>query len=683
MTRKRVVNHAGAAWLAAVAGAWLVAVACRTIQAGPSAAAPPAPAGDALAAAVPAPSLRVGILTDVERVSIGADAGVAVRGRAPGETAVRLRSLPRATFRPGAAAGRIRLLETGDELELATIAPADPAEILQADASPYRGILEVRPAEAGRITVVNTVHLEDYLRGVVPNELSPQAFPRIEALKAQAVAARTYALAHIGDYASKGYDLCATPSCQVYRGAQSELPLTDRAVEETRGIVATWRGRPINAYYTSTCGGHTEDGGPIFDDHAPYLRGVACLPEASSRHTVRTKAAPRRDLPGGPETARDLALLEALGVIDGGEATPARLRGIPTDAEVRAWTAGLQAALHRPACDSPVAGAFARRATFARHLVASVCWTERAERLLAPADTQYLLQVEDAAKLDGDGERQAVALLVHEGLLSPGPDNTLRPDAALTRAEALALLAGVAGTGGAPALAEGELAGLADGELSVLHGETADSHPLDTGVRLFRDLEGVHAGTTELTLSVGDRVVYVERAGLVVYLEAEQSRRGAAADRGSRYYNWEVRLTPADVARTVGRYGSVGRVRDIVPRRLGVSGRVVELGVLGSTGQLDLKGLQVRWGLGLRENLFVVNRETGPHGEVERFVITGKGWGHGVGLCQVGAYGMAQAGSTYEEILKHYYTGISLSHEPREARVDVARSSSRPPGPLL
>ena len=121
-----------------------------------------------------------------------------------------------------------------------------------------------------------------------------------------------------------------------------------------------------------------------------------------------------------------------------------------------------------------------------------------------------------------------------------------------------------------------------------------------------------------------------------------------------------MRLTPADVARAVARYGSVGRVRDIVPKRLGVSGRVVELEVVGSKGQLDLKGLQVRWGLGLRENLFVINRETGPRGEVERFVITGKGWGHGVGLCQVGAFGMAQAGSTFEEILKHYYTGIRL-----------------------
>ena len=64
--------------------------------------------------------------------------------------------------------------------------------------------------------------------------------------------------------------------------------------------------------------------------------------------------------------------------------------------------------------------------------------------------------------------------------------------------------------------------------------------------------------------------------------------------------------------------------------------------------------------LGLRENLFVIDRETDSLGQVERFVISGKGWGHGVGLCQVGSFGMAQAGSTYEQILKHYYSGIRL-----------------------
>ena len=72
----------------------------------------------------------------------------------------------------------------------------------------------------------------------------------------------------------------------------------------------------------------------------------------------------------------------------------------------------------------------------------------------------------------------------------------------------------------------------------------------------------------------------------------------------------------------------------------------------------------MRWGLGLRENLFVIDRESGPWG-VERFVITGKGWGHGVGLCQVGAFGMAQSGSTYDAILRHYYSG-DRPHDDRE-----------------
>ena len=99
---------------------------------------------------------------------------------------------------------------------------------------------------------------------------------------------------------------------------------------------------------------------------------------------------------------------------------------------------------------------------------------------------------------------------------------------------------------------------------------------------------------------------------------------------------------------------------DLLPRRLGISGRVVELAVTGTGGELLLKGLQVRWGLGLRENLFVVDRERDAAGAVERFVFTGKGWGHGVGLCQVGAFGMAQSGSTYEQILQHYYTGVGL-----------------------
>jgi stage II sporulation protein D len=87
---------------------------------------------------------------------------------------------------------------------------------------------------------------------------------------------------------------------------------------------------------------------------------------------------------------------------------------------------------------------------------------------------------------------------------------------------------------------------------------------------------------------------------------------------------------------------------------------VVELVVQGTEGEVVLKGLKIRWALGLRENLFVIDRELGRDGQVRRFVFTGKGWGHGVGLCQVGSAGMAQTGATHEQILKHFYSGISL-----------------------
>jgi stage II sporulation protein D len=115
------------------------------------------------------------------------------------------------------------------------------------------------------------------------------------------------------------------------------------------------------------------------------------------------------------------------------------------------------------------------------------------------------------------------------------------------------------------------------------------------------------------------------------------------------------------VARRLARYGQVGKVRDLVPRQRGVSGRVVELEVRGTEGDLRLWGLRVRRGLGLRENPFAIRREKDEEGDPRPFVLTGRGWGHGVGLCQVGAFDMAHGGASYAEILRHYYTGIGLA----------------------
>ena len=139
----------------------------------------------------------------------------------------------------------------------------------------YRGVAEVRANSAGSLAGINELPMEEYLYGVVPRELGPTVFPELEALKAQAVAARTYALSGLGKRAADGYDLLATTSDQVYGGYEAEHPLSTRAVDETAGIAAVYDGKLITALYSSTSGGFTANNEEAFASApVPYLRGV-------------------------------------------------------------------------------------------------------------------------------------------------------------------------------------------------------------------------------------------------------------------------------------------------------------------------------------------------------------------------------------------------------------------------
>src|SRR6202163_1472499 len=139
-----------------------------------------------------------------------------------------------------------------------------PGASIEIESRSYRGAVEVFVNARNTLTVVNELPLEQYLRGVVPNELSPTTFGQIEALKAQAVAARTYIQRNRGQYKNEGYDISATDACQVYLGGGTEDPLASQAVMETRGVIATYDGKPINALYSSTCGGRTESAENVF-----------------------------------------------------------------------------------------------------------------------------------------------------------------------------------------------------------------------------------------------------------------------------------------------------------------------------------------------------------------------------------------------------------------------------------
>ena len=127
-------------------------------------------------------------------------------------------------------------------------------------------------ANGNKLNAINVIDIEDYLRGVVPYEIGKLDESKFEALKAQAVAARTYAYKHFGSRIAQGFDVYADTRDQVYKGLHSATELTDKAVRETEGVVMTYNGEFITAYYHSTCGGETEGvvtwGRP---DH-PYLK---------------------------------------------------------------------------------------------------------------------------------------------------------------------------------------------------------------------------------------------------------------------------------------------------------------------------------------------------------------------------------------------------------------------------
>jgi stage II sporulation protein D len=304
------------------------------------------------------------------------------------------------------------------------ISAHDPQSLLTFDNLAYRGTIELVENSRGKLNVVNILDLDDYLKGVVPNEMPPSKFDAIEALKAQAVAARTYALKNEGRFRREGYQLCATIACQVYRGADSERPLSSEAVEATRGIVIEYHGELIDSLYTSTCGGHTEDAKNIFRTmDAPYLRSASCPPE-------------------------------------------------------------------------------------------------------------------NAPEVD-------------------------------------------------PRLVE---------------------------------VSGYHL-------------------------------------------KWTVRVTRADLEKILRKTLPLDELLDLEPVEYGISSRVIELKVKGRKRDFTLRGLEVKSALGLKDSLFILDRDRDRRGRIEAFVFIGRGWGHGVGLCQTGSYGLAREGLDFESILKTYYYNVDVVRE--------------------
>lgn len=226
----------------------------------------------------PEPPFRVGLRVNAASVTIGSDAGLriidldegVVEELEPGSSLQATARKQDVTVEGGSSSVTRRILQ---------IEPRDSGATIRIDGREYRGTLELLPGATG-LTVVNRIGLEEYLKGVVGAEMGKRAPGEEEALKAQAIVSRTYALRNQGRWQAQGFDLMADVSAQAYAGLLNENPMATAAVDGTRGLILTFEGAPIEAFYSSTCGGRTEDGSAAFSGaDRPYLRSFADVDE--------------------------------------------------------------------------------------------------------------------------------------------------------------------------------------------------------------------------------------------------------------------------------------------------------------------------------------------------------------------------------------------------------------------
>jgi len=505
----------------------------------------------------------------------------------------------------------------------------------------YRGSLLVVVNPRGTLNLVNRVDLEEYLYGVVPAELGPKRYDEIEALKAQAVAARTYAYAHRAQFQGEGYDLCATAKCQVYAGLTAEDPLSNGAVDATRGIVIASGGTFADALFISTCGGRTENVENVFTgDPAPYLVSVDCGEFAtSSLAGARTARAPGH---------RGRSGLEWRGYVLQRHA-PRRRGGRAAWVEVAQRWAGIERRASPAASLSPAA-------VYPSILSAFDLASARTVHLTAREERYYSESPSALSGLSG-AARDAYAFLLRfrfgAGESLPPPERSISDEeyAGLLFSGALRLL-GVTEASGR----------FLSREASNVWVRTAEGRlglPVDPDLPLARRVGDRWFAASSLTLRAGDRLRWWKRGTEVLALWVELDSAGPSFERESSWTEWVRRVPGRELARRMSQRVAGTEVRDLAVIRRSPSGRVVEMRITTDAAGLTLKGFDVRQALELPELLFTFSPARGPQGELE-FVFLGRGWGHGVGLCQNGAYGMALGGATYDAILRHYYTGVDI-----------------------
>jgi stage II sporulation protein D len=556
--------------------------------------------------------------------------------------------------------------------------PSSATSFLCVNGKPYRGSFDVFLNNSGSITVVNQVEVEEYLLGVVPAELNPTSYPEFEALAAQSIAARTYALKNMGRFRSEGFDLSDDTRTQVYTGVSGEKAVTNDIVRQTSGIAIYYEDKLIDAMFMSTCGGRTEDVSEVYDSPpVPYLKSVSCSIESGpEKGEIFVNGKHALDAPfladDGRLANRDLEFARILGLIAiHEEASPEYFAAPIKQDEARHWIkkAG-EIAQKIPPGDLNKIADINTRAGFLQYAATSFFGMDMIRKRISSSDANYYMANLKDGNLVSESIRYILSFLLQNSLWRPNADNTISPETTMRRGDALVLLLRWIESAKPEVLRKGTFLE-ADAHknddaqsvsIKVKSGNRTQELPLSLNPVLFRLDPGQSTPVDSLRLIGTEKIAFhVSAAGTIDFLEVELSPTGASSDRYSPTATWSLRIARSSASEKLqGLTGNIGDFKDLKPFRIGNSGRVVQIQAIGSRKSVVLNGYKVRNALGLKDTLFTLTRDFNPDGSISGFTFDGRGYGHGVGLCQTGAVGMARAGRSYEEILKTYYSGVQI-----------------------
>jgi len=222
--------------------------------------------------------VRVLIMPDAASFNLKVNGSYEVQDSLSGKILYRGRELntTAATYSTGILIG-----EVNADTNKIFIKPTAP-EAITINGRRFRGNIQLIKKDNARLAVVNYIELEDYIKGILYHEVSHH-WPQ-EALKAQAIACRTFALYQIQENTSRDYDVTSDIYSQVYGGRTSERYRTTKAVDETKSEVLTYADKIFPAYYHATCAGHTENAFLLWNIDIAPLKGVPCVYCKESPH---------------------------------------------------------------------------------------------------------------------------------------------------------------------------------------------------------------------------------------------------------------------------------------------------------------------------------------------------------------------------------------------------------------